>query len=141
MGSERLTMAKRRFLNRFTEKEKRRELRKADIPAEKKIWSCLRGRQIYGCKFRRQVSIGAFVVDFYCAAVKLVVELDGESHYLSEEARKADERRQTFIESLGIRVLRFTNPQVHDELDAVIEAIGIEVLRLRKSLQAGTQSQ
>ena len=124
-------MARRQYFNRFTEKEKRRKLRQAEVPAEKKLWEILRGRQIYDCKFRRQVSIGSFVVDFYSPEIKLVVELDGESHYVSEEAREADQRRQAFIESLGVHVIRFTNPQVHDELDAVVEVIGTTVLKLR----------
>jgi very-short-patch-repair endonuclease len=126
-------MAKRRYFNRFTEKENRRELRGADVPAEKKLWSRLRDRQMYGHKFRRQVSVGSFVVDFYCPSLKLAIELDGESHYCSPDAQEADQRRQAFIEALGVRFLRFTNPQIHDELDAVVEAIGNTIIGLDRT--------
>ena len=73
-------------------------------------------------KFRRQYGVGEYVIDLYCPAAKLAVEADGESHF-EPAARLDDAERQAFIESLGIPVLRFTNPQVYDKLDAVVEEI------------------
>lgn len=93
--------------------------RNATVP-EKLVWNGLRARQLGSFKFRRQHPIESFVVDFYCAAAKLVVELDGESH----EGREAyDRERQRRLESLGFRVFRVTNDEVLSNLDGVLEAI------------------
>lgn len=73
-----------------------------------------------GYKFRRQQPIGPFIADFFCARARLVVELDGETRIGQEEK---DAARQVYLESLGYRVLRFWNPDVYDELEAVMNAI------------------
>src|SRR5262249_11264598 len=80
-----------------------RKLRQAPTRSEAMLWDKLRKKQLGGRKFRRQVSIGAFVVDFYCWEEKLVIEVDGAIH---ERQRQADAERQALIESLGLRVLR-----------------------------------
>jgi very-short-patch-repair endonuclease len=108
--------------NKISERDKRRLLRNNMPPAEKLIWARLRGRQVEGCKFRRQYSIGAFVVDFYMPELKLAIEIDGDSH-VGDDAQAYDFERQSLLESKGTRFLRFTNQQVYEELDAVIEAI------------------
>ena len=110
------------FFNKTTEKEKRRLLRKNAPEAEALMWSRLKGKQVLGFKFRRQYSVGAYVIAFYSPALKLAVELDGDSH-LSEEAKVYDEMRQAFIESFGIRFLRFTNEQVLADPGSVVRAI------------------
>ena len=69
------------FYNRETEKDKRRELRNSMPKAEVLLWMRLKGRQLLGCKFRRQYSIGAFVTDFYSPEIKLGIERDGDSHF------------------------------------------------------------
>ena len=97
-----------RFFNKPTEKEKRLSLRNDMPAAETFIWSKLRRKQIHGFKFRRQYGVGPYVIDFYCPALKLAVEIDGDSHF-SADAKNYDEQRQAFIESFGIRFLRFTN--------------------------------
>jgi very-short-patch-repair endonuclease len=117
--------------NKTSEKDKRQSLRNNMPPAEKLIWARLRGRQVEGCKFRRQYSIGAFVVDFYVPKLKLAIEIDGSSHD-GEAAQVYDAERQAFLESKGTKFLRFTNQQVYEELDAVIESIGLVVCELRK---------
>jgi very-short-patch-repair endonuclease len=108
--------------NKSTEKEKRRRLRQNQTKAEALLWQKLRDRQIEGLKFRRQYSVECFVLDFYCPALRLAIEIDGESHQ-SEEAAAYDRDRQAFIEALGIRFLRFTNQEVYEHLDAAIEQI------------------
>lgn len=110
------------FFNRSSEKDLRRRLRKEMPRAEVILWSRLRRGQLRGHRFRRQYSIGPYSVDFYCAQARLAIELDGDTHF-TPEAKQSDARRQQYIESFGIRVLRFTNVELYDNLDGVIEAI------------------
>ena len=93
---------------------------------ERRLWSHLRRRQLDGWKFRRQAPISDFFVDFVCLAAKLVVELDGSTH---DELKDAyDQRRQSWLESQGYKVLRFTAdyPDM-DLLDGVVETIYLEL--------------
>ena len=110
------------FFNKTSEKEKRRSLRNNMPPIEALVWSRLRYNQVLGYKFRRQYSVGPYVIDFYCPALKLAVEIDGDSHFVTD-AIENDERRQAFIESFGIHFLRFTNRDVNRQLEAVLEKI------------------
>ncbi|NET47902.1 MAG: endonuclease domain-containing protein [Merismopedia sp. SIO2A8] len=119
-----------KLYNKTSEREKRRSLRSNMPPAEKLVWARLRGQQVEGCKFRRQYSIGGFVVDFYAPELKLAIEIDGESH-AGEDAQAYDAERQAFLESKGTCVLRFTNQQVYEELDGVVEAIALLVKQTR----------
>ncbi len=89
-------------------------------PAEIILWSKLRGKNINGLKFRRQYSIGAYIVDFYCPERKLAIEIDGESHFV-DGAREREGQRQRAIESAGVHVLRFTNRDAYERLEGVIE--------------------
>jgi very-short-patch-repair endonuclease len=106
--------------------EKARSLRRNLAPAERKLWSTLRGRRFAEVKFRRQQVFGSYVVDFFCARALLVVELDRESH-LGQGT--ADSNRQQWLESCAVKVLRFWNTQVFDEYNAVLEAIWHECSR------------
>jgi very-short-patch-repair endonuclease len=99
-----------------------RQLRKTSTPSEAILWAALRRKQLDGRKFRRQVNIGAFVVDFFCWAEKLVIEVDGGIHELQHGA---DAERQALIESLGLRFVRFSADQVESDLPAVLEGIKI----------------
>jgi very-short-patch-repair endonuclease len=103
-----------------------RTLRKHPTRAEDILWQRLRGSHFHGAKFRRQVPFDRFVVDFYCYAAKLVVEIDGVQH---EWFADYDEGRTEILERLGVRMLRFTNAEVCDDLDAVLARIR-EELRL-----------
>ncbi|MFH0912111.1 MAG: endonuclease domain-containing protein [Patescibacteria group bacterium] len=99
-----------------------RKLLRRDMPlAEQLLWSKLKNRQIKNYKFRRQHSIGKFIVDFYCPETKLAVELDGDSHFESTAAEKLDSQRQAFLESLGIKVIRFTNREVYENMEGILE--------------------
>ena len=111
-----------RIFNRAAEKGIRRLLRKQMPEAEAVVWSKLRGKQILGYGFRRQYSVGPYVIDFYCPALKLAVEIDGDSHF-QEGAEDDDRRREDFIKSFGIHFLRFTNEEVYRNLPGVLEAI------------------
>ncbi len=97
-----------------------RHARKAPAPAEQKLWRCLRDRQHNGFKFRRQLITGAYIADFYCHAVHLIVEIDGVSHGHRESY---DSTRTQILERGGDRVIRFANEDVHDFLDAVLGEI------------------
>jgi very-short-patch-repair endonuclease len=97
-----------------------REKRTKPTEAENLLWQLLRRNQIHGLGFRRQHSIGQFIVDFYCKKVKLVIEVDGPIHqYQAEE----DAIRQRFLESLELKVMRFTNDSVLHNTDEVVKQI------------------
>jgi len=97
-----------------------RKLRRDATIPERVLWSRLRDRRLGGLKFRRQVPIGPYVVDYLCESRKLVVELDGMSHV---GRGKDDKQRTTFLESRGLRVLRVTNDDVVKSLNEVCELI------------------
>ena len=87
------------------------------------MWSKLRAKRLLGQRFRRQHSIGPYVVDFYCPGLKLAVEIDGDSHF-QPGMEEQDRRRQAFIESFGVQFLRFTNQEVTRSLNEVLAVIG-----------------
>ena len=127
------------FFNKSTEKAKRRQLRGDSPTAELRIWSSLRRKNISGYRFRRQYSVGPYVLDFYCPALKLAVEIDGDSHFIGD-AIEDDKRRQSFIESFGIHFLRFTNQGVYDNLNGVLETINNVALSNSKQYPDATKS-
>nr|WP_255940548.1 endonuclease domain-containing protein [Vibrio campbellii] len=88
---------------------------------EEVLWQKIRRKQL-GVKFRRQHGIGRYIVDFYCAELSLVIEIDGDSHF-STEGKEKDTKRDAFIEALGIKVLRFTNEEVMKQTESVLERI------------------
>ena len=110
------------FFNRTSEKSKRRFLRNNMTRAEEILWARLKSRQVLGYKFRRQYSVGAFVLDFYSPQLKLAIEVDGESHN-SEAAREYDAERAKYLGRFDIRVIRFSNDDVYAFPDAVLERI------------------
>jgi very-short-patch-repair endonuclease len=97
-----------------------RTLRAETAPAEQKLWQRPRDRQLDGLKFRRQVPLGQYVADFVCREARLVVELDGPSH---DEREDHDAQRTLFLEAQGLRVIRFLNEDVHQDIDAVLRTI------------------
>jgi very-short-patch-repair endonuclease len=123
------------FFNRKTETARRRQLRSLMPTAEVVLWSRLKGRQLLGCKFRRQYSVGSFVLDFFSVEVKLGIELDGDSRF-QPGAREYNLSRQRFIESFGIKVVRILNIDVFENLDGVLEMIGREVVERSQRAKA-----
>jgi very-short-patch-repair endonuclease len=109
-----------------------RTLRKNMTDAEQKLWSRLRQKQISGISFYRQKPIGGYIADFYSAAAQLVIELDGSQH-LSPEHRAQDEERDKWMETIGLKVIRFDNRQVICELESVMEKINAVVIARLKS--------
>lgn len=99
----------------------RTKLRNDLTPAEKMLWFHIRSNQL-GVKFRRQHGIGPYIADFYCPVFKLVIEIDGDSHY-DENGIQHDRARTQYFINNRIEVIRFTNHQVGENLMAVIERI------------------
>jgi very-short-patch-repair endonuclease len=100
------------------ETERARELRNRMTKLEWRVWGRLRGRQL-GYKFRRQLPVGRYFVDFVCLAARLAVEIDGSGH--DDEGR--DVRKSAFLEEHGFRVVRYSAQQVDESLDGVISEI------------------
>jgi len=98
------------------------DLRKSMTPAEKVLWKRLRNRQVKGFRFRRQHPIKDFIVDFFCYDAMLVIEVDGEVHDGSYQ-RERDEQRTLILKNLGIKEIRFTNQEVINQTDDVINRI------------------
>ena len=110
------------FHNRPALRERRRALRNGSTRAERALWTVLKGRRLAGAKFRRQHSVGPFVLDFFCPAARLAVEVDGGVH--ADPARADyDGGRQRWLEARGIRVVRVTNAEVLQTPDIVAERI------------------
>jgi very-short-patch-repair endonuclease len=108
--------------------DRRRALRRESTDAEAVLWTELRAKRFGGFKFRRQHPCGPYILDFYCARRRLVVELDGGQHY-EAQAQAYDERRTGYLRRHGIVVLRFPTNLVFMEraglLDAIARALGI----------------
>ena len=112
-----------RIFNKITEKDKRKDLRKNMPPAEILLWYELKGKKILGYKFRRQYSVERYIVDFYCPKAKLVIEVDGDSHFTDEKAMEYDRKREEYIKSNNIDIIRFTNLEIYYDLERVLEKI------------------
>lgn len=97
-----------------------KELRNTPTPTEAILWQHLRRKALNGLKFRRQHPFGPFIVDFYCPSIRLAIELDGLGHK-SKEAY--DARRDSYLESHGIRVLRLWNTDIERNLAGAMEEI------------------
>ena len=100
-----------------------RRLRAAPSPVEEVLWALLRGRRLEGARFRRQVPIGPYVLDFYCPAAKLCIEVDGHQH--AEHAAQDHDRRRDewLLVDRGVRVLRFSSAEVLGDAEGVRSTI------------------
>ena len=103
-------------------KDYRKNLRNNLTPAEAALWTLLKNKQILGLRFRRQFSVNNYILDFFCPRAKLAIELDGEVHN-SPEAIEHDLKRDDFLGSLDIKVLRVENKLVFENTTQVISAI------------------
>lgn len=100
---------------------RRRDLRERTTPSEDLLWQELRNNKL-GFRFKRQYSIVNYVVDFYCAKYKLAIEIDGKIHQRLDN-RKYDQYRTRYLESLGIKEIRFNNESVNNDITKVIKDI------------------
>ncbi len=103
-------------------KEFRRELRQNLTPSEAFLWTQLKSRQLDGKRFTKQHSINNYIVDFYCASEKLIIELDGEVHK-NPSAQDYDKIRTENLEALGYTIIRFENKMVFDNLASVLSEV------------------
>jgi len=108
--------------NRKYLEERRKNLRKSLTPSEATLWKYLQRKQLKGRKFRRQHSIENYIVDFYCASEKLIIELDGAVH-LDFAQQNYDEERTQNLENLGLTVIRFENKLVFEDKQGVLDEI------------------
>ena len=99
-----------------------RRLRRDATRPEQKLWFKLRGGQLGGTSFRRQHPVGPYVLDFYCPSVRLAIELDGDQHG-TKQGLAHDATRTRFLQNKGIRVLRFWNNEIKENLEGVCDAI------------------
>ena len=106
---------------------KSKELRKSLTPEEAILWTQLKAHKLNGSKWRKQHPIGPYILDFYCANAKLCIELDGQGHYTFHGSREDDIRTQ-FLNSKGIRVIRFENRLIWDNLQEVVDIIKTELV-------------
>jgi very-short-patch-repair endonuclease len=102
--------------------ENAKELRHQETQTEKLLWEKLKGNKINGLKFRRQHPIAQFIADFYCHKAQLVIEIDGGIH-LQNDVREYDDNRTFELEKLGLTAIRFSNEDIINRIDMVLEEI------------------
>ena len=112
-----------KIFNRYNRRSIRKNLRNKLTFYEIILWSKLKNRQINNRKFRRQHGIGNYIVDFFCPELKLVIEVDGANHSFDEKSEQYDTERKKYIESQGIKVIRFGNNEIKDNLIGVLEVV------------------
>jgi very-short-patch-repair endonuclease len=112
------------LFNLTSQKGLRKILRRQGVLAEIKLWSKLRNKNL-GHKFKRQFGIGKYIVDFYCPKKRLIIEIDGATHSTNQEILD-DIVREKFLESLGLKVIRFTNNDIKENMDGVLTVINEE---------------
>ncbi|WP_228140698.1 endonuclease domain-containing protein [Acinetobacter sp. TGL-Y2] len=110
-----------KIFNKTEYKERRQTLGSDMTEPEQRLWSILKNKQM-GVKFRRQHGIGHYIVDFYSSEIKLVIEVDGESHG-TEEAQAYDQIRENDMVNLGLYTLRFSNQEVMQNLQGVFDCL------------------
>ena len=115
-----------RIFNNASTRDKRKNLRKNQTEAEQALWRRLRSKTFCDCKFFRQYGIGEYIVDFYCAECKLVIELDGGQHY-SEAGTEYDRLRENYMSAMGIKTIRFSNTDILQNIDGVLAQIEQEL--------------
>jgi len=109
-----------------------KKLRANTTPHERALWRALKELPIEGTHFRRQAPIGAYVVDFFCPAKRLLIELDG-GHHNDEETAKYDRERQAWLEQEEYRVIRSWNSDITGNFNAVIEQVYVELYGSREA--------
>ena len=120
-----------RIHNQQNLKNLRQQNRSNLTPAEAELWKHLKSSQL-GRKFRRQHSVGKYILDFYCPSEKLAIELDGKDHF-TDNGFERDEERTKFLKNLSIKVLRFENKDVFEQLEGVLAEITAQFTTLNPS--------
>jgi very-short-patch-repair endonuclease len=118
------------YYNRTSERGIRKRLRKESKEAEEILWYHLRNRLLNGIKFRRQYSVGKYILDFYSPENKLAVEVDGEIH-LNKEVKGNDELREEYIKRFGISILRLTNEMIKEDIKTALKLIEEQIKHIQ----------
>ena len=113
-------------------RQKAKQLRKNSADAEKYLWTQIRNRQLEGWKFRRQLPVGQYIVDFACAELRIIVEIDGGQH---AEQIIYDLNRTKILQSKGYQVVRYWNNEVLGNIEGVLEALTLTLSRRRGNQQ------
>ena len=116
----------RGIFNLKRKEQRRREMRKDGAAPEAVLWKYLQRRQLLGKKFRRQHGIGPYIVDFYCPECRVIVELDGAPHF-EPGVEEYETARTTYLENLGMKILRFENGLLWENPEIVLDAIKREL--------------
>jgi len=111
------------IFNKSIFKDRRKTLRQSLTSQEFKLWFYLKGKNL-GVKFRRQHSIGPYIVDFYCKEKNLIIELDGSQHI---DAKEYDKERDLYLQTLNMKVLRFWNNEIDKNIEEVLMKIKEEI--------------
>src|SRR5690349_668054 len=120
------------MVSTFVRRSTAKKLRANTTPHERILWRALKDLPTDGTHFRRQAPIGPYVVDFFCPAKRLIIELDGGHHNDDATARR-DRERQQWLEHEGYRVIRFWNSEISSDLKAVLERIYAELYGSREA--------
>jgi very-short-patch-repair endonuclease len=107
--------------NKKCVEKKRKYLRNNATTAERTLWQSIKGKQL-GVKFRRQYSVDFYILDFYCPEMKRAIEIDGDSHF-TQLGKEYDLKRKEYINIFGIKFIRFTNVDVLENIDGVLELL------------------
>jgi len=110
------------IFNKGKQTYRRQSLRNALSKPELLLWYALKGKQLDGHKFRRQCGIGPYIADFYSPQDRVVIEIDGDSHF-DAQGMMYDAERDAYMNALGIRVFRFTNREVMENMEGVLQRI------------------
>ena len=110
------------YSNHPVTKEFRQQLRREETPTERMLWKRLRSKQLDGYRFRQQHGFGPYVLDFYCPKLRLCIELDGSVHD-SDEQQQRDAERTIFLNQNRIKVIRFKNEEVEEDIEKVLSTI------------------
>src|SRR5262245_6640591 len=114
-------------------KDRRKELRNTGTAPEAVLWTHLQKCQLLGKKFRRQYSIGPYIVDFFCPECSLIIELDGAKHF-SILREDYESERTRYLQKLGLQVLRFENRVLREDAESVLETIREAVRKTQQSI-------
>ncbi len=114
-------------------RQKAKQLRVNSTDAEYQLWQQIRNRRLEGWKFRRQMPVDHYIVDFVCAELKLIIEIDGGQH---AEAGFYDDQRTEYLQSKGYQVVRFWNNEVLGNTEGVLERIAEILVERKKELDA-----
>ncbi|MGE5480108.1 MAG: endonuclease domain-containing protein [Chloroflexota bacterium] len=113
-------------------KGRRKELRNNCTDEEALLWARLKNSQLMGYKFRRQHSVGPYILDFYCPSIKIAIELDGSQHNTADN-KEYDKNRDEWLSAVGIKVIRFQNYELKSDLERVLTRIIVEIKKCENS--------